>query len=143
MMLVSNLSKLRAFKNEIVIFESEKRNGMYPVTFNARDHHANAVTGKKEVSILWHRRLGHLSLSNVYKMSKGLVKGMPNDIFEFPVVCECCILSKQARQPFSGTRPAVQFPLERVHCDLCGPFEVETHDGYRYFARFTLLLYFC
>lgn len=134
--LVIEDGKLRAIKNEMVIFESEKRNGMYPVTFNARKHHANVAICKKDAIMLWHRRLDHLSLSNVCKMSKGLVKGMPNDISEIPVVCECCIKSKQTRRPFSGTRPPTHRPLERVQSDLCGPFEVETHDAYKYFATF-------
>lgn len=87
---------------------------------------------------LWHRRLGHLGLDNLAKlttMSTG-IKCPPTDIkgTTSTTVCKACALGKQHRQPFPpSTNPPAAKPLELLHTDICGPMPTESHGGNRYF----------
>lgn len=50
--------------------------------------------------------------------------------------CDVCVLGKQYREPFTGTRVRAARPLERVHSDVCGPITPAAWDGSRYFVTF-------
>ena len=51
--------------------------------------------------------------------------------------CEPCILGKHSRHPNpSSSHPRTTTLLELVHCDICGPFPVETPHGKQYFVIF-------
>lgn len=64
-----------------------------------------------------------------------MVVGM-KDVSDKINFCEVCVKGKQTRQSFSNNRPATKRPLERVHTDVFGPFDVETYDGSKYFVSF-------
>lgn len=86
---------------------------------------------------LWHRRLGHMS-HDYMKHSQELIDPSCNHEFKNKMdFCEVCLKGKQCRLPFQhvGTRADEQ--LELVHSDLCGPMEVDSLAGSRYF--FTLI----
>lgn len=80
----------------------------------------------------WHRRLGHINFKDLQKMSNGVVDGL---ICKGKIEREDCITcceGKQTRLPFhTGTR--AKGLLEVVHADLCGPMEVTSIGGSRYF----------
>ena len=57
-------------------------------------------------------------------------KGTPLDS------CDYCLYSKQHRVSFSGTFTRKQNNLDLVHTDVCGPMEVESLGGNRYFVTF-------
>lgn len=85
----------------------------------------------------WHRRLGHLNSNDMNKMKRGLVEGMDySDTFTTSKSnCEICCEGKQSRLPFyAGTR-ATEL-LQVVHSDICGPMEVKSIGGARYFLLF-------
>jgi transposase InsO family protein len=107
----------------------------YPVVFAAMSARPNP----KDI-LLWHARLGHLSLSAV-KRASSVVDGMelqtrsPSDC-----ICEACILGKMTRRPFSkqsGETPKTRRPLELIHTDVVGPMPTQSRKGYRYFVMFT------
>lgn len=90
-----------------------------------------AVTGN-----LWHRRLAHLGSKSLQTLAKhGMVTGIPEkpDKLDF---CDVCVLGKQCREPFTGTRVRATRPLERVHSDVCGPITPAAWDDSRYFVTF-------
>ena len=89
------------------------------------------VTGKENLLQLYHERLGH--------QNKRHVKSLLDREFNVTVkmdseLCEGCIYGKAHRLPF-GTREKTTKPGERIHTDVCGPFE-ESMSGFRYFVLF-------
>ncbi|KAJ3494865.1 hypothetical protein NLJ89_g10721 [Agrocybe chaxingu] len=85
---------------------------------------------------LWHHRLGHAgegATRSLLKSTTG-VSFSPTDALS---KCEPCIIGKHARSPApSSVGPKTTKLLELIHCDLCGPFPVETPHGKRYFIIF-------
>ena len=54
-------------------------------------------------SWLWHRRLGHISMSILEKVSKhDLVKGLPKIKFEKDKICDACQMGKQTKISFKS-----------------------------------------
>lgn len=87
---------------------------------------------------LWHRRLGHLGYKSIYKLkSQEMLKGIDTPAAEFlqtnKRLCDPCAIGKSVRSPF--TTPAEQHsePLFRLSADVCGPFNVTSVGGSRYF----------
>ena len=83
---------------------------------------------------LWHARLGHVNFGAMKLMSaNGMIYGIP-DFSQPNGVCDGCLLSKQARTPFSSqTHFVAKEKPELIHGDLCGPISPPTPAGNRYF----------
>lgn len=89
-----------------------------------------------EVSYLWHRRLGHASQHAMDTLVRhGMVTGLNPEPKRIGF-CDTCVLGKQCREPFDGSRQRAARPLERVHSDVCGPIDPPAWDGSRYFVSF-------
>ncbi|CAA7059937.1 unnamed protein product [Microthlaspi erraticum] len=81
--------------------------------------------------VVWHRRLGHpndqalhhLSSINAIRINKRTNQ-----------VRESCSLGKSARLPFSLSEFVATKPLQRIHCDLWGPFPTVSVKGFRYYV---------
>lgn len=84
----------------------------------------------------WHRRMAHLNMADVYKLSKcteGInisTKNTENS------VCIPCCEGKQTRLPFPHSGSRANGLLEIVHSDLCGPMETPSAGGAKYFITF-------
>lgn len=88
-------------------------------------------------SEVWHRRLGHINMSDQNKMKSGAVTGVSytDKAVISKSTCTVCCEGKQSRLPFGqGTRSSE--PLDTVHADVCGPMEVTSVGGARYFLVF-------
>lgn len=96
------------------------------------------VSTVKDDFELWHRRLGHLNYEYVKKL-QNMVDPFGDGDFDKKndSACVICLKGKQSRLPFAkkGTRATKM--LELVHSDLCGPMEMNSFGGARYF--FTLI----
>ena len=83
---------------------------------------------------LWHRRLGHMSEKGLQILAKKnnipFAKGTILD------PCDYCLLGKQHRVSFSSKSTKKSEILELVYSDVCGPIEVESLGGYKYFVTF-------
>ncbi|OUC41357.1 integrase core domain protein [Trichinella nativa] len=106
-------------------------NGLYRL--NRCDHWAMAV---QDVPDLWHRRLGHLSRGSMKLLQDGQATGIPSDAIT-KTDCVTCLKGKQCRLPFpkSATKRSEEV-LELVHSDICGPMQVASVGGARYFLSF-------
>lgn len=85
----------------------------------------------------WHRRMGHLSYSNLARMAEsGMVQGLPVSASAFreagQETCDVCQRTKQTALPFEPAVSTTSAPLELVHSDLCGPLPVAASGGERY-----------
>lgn len=83
---------------------------------------------------VWHRRLGHLNVQSL-KQLKQMVTGFQLNKME-NLNCVACFQGKHSRDPFPNSESRASKPLELVHTDLCGPFEVPSLAGSRYFVSF-------
>ena len=106
---------------------------------NRREYASIAKTSSAE---LWHQRLGHLNYDSVDRLAKGeIATGMRSKQVtpeETVKVCEPCALGKMHRESFpkqSNTKSTKV--LELIHTDLCGPMEIESMGGSKYFLTFT------
>lgn len=94
---------------------------------------APAVSGK-----LWHRRLAHINSQDMNKMRNGIVDGLSYEgTFDITKSeCTICCEGKQMRLPFSHVGERSTETCNRIHADLCGPMEVNSLNGSRYFLLF-------
>lgn len=82
-------------------------------------------------------RFGHLGFSGLKLLSKTkMVDGLP-EIKEPDNLCEACVKGKQHRQSFPvGKSWRARRPLEIVHTDIAGPFDIPSLGGNRYYLTF-------
>ena len=117
----------------VPMLTATQENGMYKLYHD--DEKAFEVITKNEQG-LWHRRLGHLGLSNIKLLRDGIVtciKFQEQGI----LCCESCSMGGKTKQPFNkkgGTR--AKEVLELVHSDVCGQMSEKSISGYRYFLTF-------
>ena len=84
-------------------------------------------------SILWHRRLGHISRERIEKLVKeGILQNL--DFTDFHV-CVDCIKGKQTKHTKKGVIRSNEL-LEIIHTDICGPLSVPCFIGEKYFITF-------
>jgi hypothetical protein len=101
-----------------------------------------SLSGKcAESPELWHRRLGHEGYENLAKMAEEeLVLGVRVNGKAFrekkTLVCEPCILGKQARESFPKESVSEESTesLQLVHMDVCGPMPKASKVGSKYLA---------
>ncbi|XP_074327754.1 uncharacterized protein LOC141665667 [Apium graveolens] len=91
----------------------------------------------KNDSWLWHLRFGHLGFSGLKLLSKTkMVDALP-EINEPENLYEECVKGKQHRQSFLvGKSWRARRPLENVHTDIAGPFDIPSLGGNRYYLTF-------
>ena len=110
----------------------KQSNGLYLLqAFVPPSRSTTLVTNVSHTSSsdLWHSRLGHLSLSKLQ-----LLKHFVDiDVQNKATCCDVCHFSKQKRLSFPSNSHVTTKPFELIHCDLLGPFSVNTIDGYKYF----------
>jgi len=96
-----------------------------------------SATISEDAEVLWHLRYGHLNFRSLSELnSKDLVHGLPK-LNVRKSICEICVKSKQSRMPFVSEAPKrASEALQVVHSDICGPFEVPSLGGSKYFITF-------
>ena len=122
-------------RNDEVIFKATKVDGLYVVKTGL---HESSLVSTEETNKkyrvwkggnidLWHRRLGHVS-EDVLKKTLPLTGSMKP--------CESCWKGKFDRKPFDDVGYREEALLQRVYSDVCGPLEVESCSGAKYFVTF-------
>eukprot|EP00253_Pinus_taeda_P009455 PITA_09455 len=86
---------------------------------------------------LWHRRLGHLSFSQIRKACKyQVVHGIPDIKIPDNTIRKSCQFGKKTKTNFSKKEGSASRPLELVHADVCGPFRKRSPRGEEYLILF-------
>lgn len=86
---------------------------------------------------LWHRRMGHINYGDLIKLRDGMAIGVNftgSKGKQQP--CVSCLHGKQTRKPFTNKGTRAKEILELLHSDLCGPMEVNSFSGAKYFYTF-------
>ena len=97
-------------------------------------NHLACLSALDDDVMLWHKRLGHASLSLLDKLvSKDLVVELPSINYNDDKVCDACAREKQVRTSFKSKNClSTSQPLELLHVDLCGPMRITSRDEKRY-----------
>lgn len=116
-------------RDKILIAKADLVDNVYKLNIcssgkTAQCHLASAFT--------WHRRLGHINLSDLRKMQNGAVNGLDYKGKIEKENCETCCEGKQTRMPFKHIGTRANGVLDLVHADVCGPMEVLSLEGSRY-----------
>ena len=96
-----------------------------------------ASTRNKEID-LWHQGLGHLNISHLKEViRKEVVRGIKLTGDSNLSFCEGCVEGKVCRRPFKSIREIKSTrKLQLIHSDVCGPMQVESFGGKKYFVTF-------
>ena len=86
----------------------------------------------KDETVLWHRRLWHMSIKNLWILArKGVIDKRRIGVLEF---CESCVMGKQKRLSFHIEKHDTCEALRYVHADLWGsPNVTPSLSGRQYF----------
>lgn len=78
---------------------------------------------------VWHQKLAHQNILHVKQiLSSNNIKFTGSDLF-----CTSCVLGKQQRKHFPKSSFKSSKIGELIHADLCGPMEVQSIGGAKYF----------
>lgn len=92
---------------------------------------------RKDQGMLWHIRLGHMSLKYLIKLQK-LEPALKNVVFGNNILdCDICAFARLKRLPFTEKRTQALKILELIHTDVMGPISPPSFTGqYRYIVSF-------
>ena len=98
-------------------------------TFNEK-----CLIASNEIQWLWHKRLWHINLRLISKLSKhDLVKGLPKISYKKDHLCNACQMRKQIKSSFKAKdMVTTKLPLELLHLDLFGPSRIQSLNNSRY-----------
>ena len=88
---------------------------------------------------LWHERLAHVNKQGIVNMARNnVVEGLKLSWTKDDRVCRSCVVGKIPRSliPKSRSSERATELLELVHSDVCGPMQVPSLGGARYFVSF-------
>ena len=89
-------------------------------------------------SILWHKRLGHISKKRMARLVKdGL---LPNLNFTDFTVCVDCIKGKQTSTSKKGAIRSSGL-LEKIHTDICGKIHIPCFTGKEYLLLLSMIFH--
>ena len=117
-----------------------KREPESRIYFLAEDHkqaHTAQLlpTGKVTRDLWHHQRYGHLHHAALDTLKRGLVTALPG-IGGVATPCNSCVQAKHTRSPFLDSKHTATSVLDIVHSDVCGPIQVQSRGGARYFLTF-------
>ncbi|XP_071729234.1 uncharacterized protein [Rutidosis leptorrhynchoides] len=89
----------------------------------AAGHQAFVSKATEQESMLWHKRMGHLSFRKMNHLVHNLlVEGVNVKGFHAPDGCVPCKKGKQSKRPHKVKKHhSIDTPLEMLHMDLFGP----------------------
>lgn len=123
-------NKLCKFYKENTVCAVASRNGdMYYMDVRYKCEIANAIevkSGLKE----WHEKLAHQNIQYV----KMVLRNNNIEVKDSDFKCESCLEGKIHRLPFSASENKTSRSCELIHADTCGPMEVPSIGGSRYFV---------
>ncbi|GAU26253.1 hypothetical protein TSUD_224440 [Trifolium subterraneum] len=130
------MMKLMDSNRKLILKAPMSRNRTFKIELNVMNHMCLATAIERD-DWTWHYRFGHLNFRDLNMMSnKSVVSGLPK--IQIPnEVCEDCVQSKQHRDSFNkDVKSRTKSVLEVIYSDVCGPMQVDSNGGNRYFVSF-------
>ncbi|MBA3284504.1 MAG: DDE-type integrase/transposase/recombinase, partial [Nitrosopumilus sp.] len=121
---------------ESMVKEEEEERDQSPETVEIKEETFNLESNNK--LMLWHKRLGHLSIRQMEKLhSHEGLEGLKDEDFKLELSCDVCYLGKQSTNKLSKSHKLnTKERGELIHSDVCGPISPETKGGNRYYVSF-------
>jgi len=117
-----------------IMLRASIENNLY--LFKVNSNQINAVNSVNKNEIKWHERYGHLNFKSLKKLND-LVVGIDSKITGRNINCDTCNKAKLCALPFPKKAETVtKCVLELIHTDVCGPMNVKSLAGNRYFITF-------
>ncbi|GAU31479.1 hypothetical protein TSUD_386430 [Trifolium subterraneum] len=130
------MMKLMDSNRKLILKAPMSRNRTFKIELNVMNHMCLATAIERD-DWTWHYRFGHLNFRDLNMMSnKSMVSGLPK--IQVPnEVCEDCVQSKKHRDSFNkDVKSRTKNVLEVIYSDVCGPMQVDSTGGNRYFVSF-------
>ena len=132
----SNTCRVESLKNEAVLFKGYKKGNIYIVNLETIENidELCLVSMKVDEQFAWHRKLGHVSIGILAKLSSlNLVRGLPKLSYAKEFFCDACAKGKQVRSSFKSKNDVTTSRiLELLHLDLFGPSNYMSIGGKYY-----------
>ncbi|GAU44957.1 hypothetical protein TSUD_100290 [Trifolium subterraneum] len=129
--------KLFDSKQRLILKTTQSQNKTFKTQVKTIEVECLATSTEDKDSDLWHIRYGHLNFKSLSMLnSKNMVLGLPSVIA--PVdTCTTCLLGKHPRSSLKNNLPMRSSEvLNAVHSDICGPIDVLSTGGNKYFTTF-------
>lgn len=127
------------------IIEGKREGNLYyiPESEDRDVAHLGLATNRSmpKTLAIWHRRLGHRTFDYATieylrpPVSKFNIKRSGAET-EGNRLCSTCAAGRQHKEAATAPREKAKVLLEVVHSDICGPMQVSTIAGERYFITF-------
>lgn len=114
-------------RNKKVIATGRLENDMFKLNVVDSDFACSAQYNDNDLLIM-HRRFGHASI--------GKLNILLNKNLQRIINCEVCVKGKYARKPFNELGKRATQILQIVHSDVCGPLNIRSIGGAKYFVTF-------
>jgi hypothetical protein len=111
-------------------------NGLYRLDISViPELEFNALISSQKIPLAtWHQRLGHVASKTVQTMaSRNIVEGLNLDDTPTSILCSGCLYGKMHRRSFPKGKKRAKRVGELIHADLCGPMQIMSPGGMRYF----------
>lgn len=129
----SDNNKCELLQDKSVVAVGARRGNLFQMLFKVDEATIDAaqanVAIKKTSLRVWHERLGHQNVAHV----KSFLRSRAIDYVDEDFQCEACMYGKQHRSSFKPREEKSSSCGEIIHADVCGPMEVASYGGARYF----------
>ena len=125
--------KWKLTKGSLVASRGKVRSTLYRTVVKICGDELNATKDGSSPN-LWHKRLGHMSEKGLHILAKKALIPFTKGNNLNP--CDYCLFGKHHRVSFSKSSKRKSNILELVYSDVCGPLEMESLGGNRYFFTF-------
>ncbi|GAU49921.1 hypothetical protein TSUD_180390 [Trifolium subterraneum] len=129
--------KLFDSKQRLILKTTQSQNRTFKTQVKTIEVECLVAFTEDKDSDLWHRRYGHLNFKSLSMLnSNNMVLGLPSVIA--PVdTCTTCLLGKHPISSFKSNFPMRSSEVLNVmHSDICGPIDVLSTGGNKYFITF-------
>lgn len=120
-----------------VMMRAMQEDNLYLFTSSSKNGAVHLLNDSSRMAT-WHNRFGHLNFQCLKEIKeKELVIGMDVKNMSVNINCDTCNMAKIHVLPFpQNSERATQSVLELVHSDVCGPMNVSSLGGNKYFVTF-------
>ncbi|CAD7012038.1 unnamed protein product [Ceratitis capitata] len=119
-----------------VLMRAKRQDGLYVFRYSTEKCCGTSVINNNEVH--WHNRFGHLNFESLAKMAnENIVYGLKFKSQQQQNKCVTCARSKICVKKFPKvSENRAEKMCEVIHTDVCGPINIKSLGGSRYFVTF-------
>lgn len=108
---------MKIYKGSLLKLKGVLENGLYVLQGSTSANYSHSVTDpNSKLSVLWHRRLGHISQKGLMELQKQGLLGK-DKVVDIPF-CDHCVLGKAAKVRFNRAEHHTGGILDYIHSDL-------------------------